>query len=259
VVGASEGEESEDQSSYATETEWDELSSEKMSPNSHVRETTPARPPNGNRIYSMIREILVPAKTIGYVYIIDVASRKGVFKVGYTTKTEKRYDAIEKKCGIKVAEMHIRGPTRHFKVLEKLVHADLKDYRCKFECRCSQAHREWFEVDVEVAKRAVNRWTAFVEMEPWSPDPELTTFWKWRFHELSQRERKWGATLASRNMHLDRFISPLYVDYWPFLLWYVFHERRSVLRFVFLTLPSVVLWYRVSIYILWNILGWIYF
>ncbi|KAK4102196.1 hypothetical protein N658DRAFT_523336 [Parathielavia hyrcaniae] len=71
----------------------------------------------------------------------------------------------------------VRGA--HYKLVERLVHEELRDRRRLFLCSCGKRHREIFAVaDPDLARRAVRRWIRFCEKEPWryaDNNPAATT------------------------------------------------------------------------------------
>jgi T5orf172 domain-containing protein len=98
-----------------------------------------------------------------------VARRPAAYiKIGYTGKLLQRMDSIEEQCGY-VPELQFSVPTRHYLLVEGLVHLELDGTRRRetVPCpKCQVRHIEWFEVDAAVARRKVEAWRDWVGREP---------------------------------------------------------------------------------------------
>ena len=114
-----------------------------------------------------------PNETLpGYLYVYWNQASFGTMKIGYTTKDVRvRLDEWEADCQHIAQELY-RSP---FKVnnaarLERLVHADLNDFRV-FEtlCRsCQTCHIEWFkDVKFETVLEKIEFWTNWMMKRPY--------------------------------------------------------------------------------------------
>ncbi|KAF7560886.1 hypothetical protein G7046_g3274 [Stylonectria norvegica] len=101
----------------------------------------------------------------GIVYILT-SSQLGLVKIGWTEKENvwKRYSGTPCKLQdtaklVAVSRGHFFGARR----VEALVHRDLQKQRRPFQCsHCPTRHREWFEVEVDVAIKSFETWSRFV-------------------------------------------------------------------------------------------------
>lgn len=100
-----------------------------------------------------------------------VARRPAAYvKIGYTGDLDQRMDNFAKKCGY-APQLQFSVPTRHYLLVEGLVHLELDGARRRetvpcpsYDCR--KRHIEWFEVDAAVARRKVEAWRDWVAREP---------------------------------------------------------------------------------------------
>lgn len=113
-------------------------------------------------------------KREGHIYIYWHPGNFGRVKIGYTKDIEQRLRDWEKQCK-KTLYIHFpkeeeRGrPVQHIARVEKLVHAELKDYRRQeVQCPgCARRHIEWFELDKNVAVDVVKKWTTWMTKMPY--------------------------------------------------------------------------------------------
>jgi hypothetical protein len=108
----------------------------------------------------------------GYLYVYWNRATFGVSKIGCTTRdVDTRIKEWEDGCG-HIAEEQYRSPVpvRNVARAEKLIHADLKDYRV-FEPACYgclKSHNEWFrDVDFEIILGRIEFWTQWISKEPY--------------------------------------------------------------------------------------------
>ncbi|KAK4116988.1 hypothetical protein N656DRAFT_772991 [Canariomyces notabilis] len=156
---------------------------------------------------SIIKLIKEPARldhAKGRVYVLS-AVRNGtkLIKIGYTTQ-----DNVEERIRQIKANCQARGDDEGFtfsdqspytipvnsksycKRIERLVHAELRNHRCKFLCRCGKYHREYFAVDEAVASGIVARWVRFLEQKPYAEEPsnaQLLAEWDGRLAWFKQK------------------------------------------------------------------------
>ena len=114
-------------------------------------------------------------QTEGYIYIYNFPGNFGHVKIGVTSKSpEERLQCWQKQCG-HVPELLFPKteddlvPMPHVYRVEKLVHAQLRNYRKKeLQCRkCRKSHVEWFESSVPEAIAAARRWSIWIREKPY--------------------------------------------------------------------------------------------
>jgi hypothetical protein len=118
----------------------------------------------------------------GYIYIFWKAGQFGKVKIGRTKNLDVRLKGWQK-CD----PSHTYHKTTseegdpimvpHVHRVEALIHIELKEFRRKQKCNvCKGApeHDEWFEVDVEHAKRVLQKWQSWILQEPYAPDGKWT-------------------------------------------------------------------------------------
>ena len=105
----------------------------------------------------------------GYLYVYWNQATFGVSKIGYSGDVTGRLRRWESKCK-HIAEEQYRSPieVRNVRRLERLVHAELKDYRVEEECcrGCFRNHQEWFKgVDFKIILKSIEFWTKWLMKE----------------------------------------------------------------------------------------------
>ena len=106
----------------------------------------------------------------GYLYVYWNKATFGVYKIGYTTlDVSTRLRRWEAQCKHTAQEQY-RSPfkVRNVKRLERLVHAELKEYRVEEHgCHgCSKNHKEWFKgVDFKIIRESIAFWTKWIIKE----------------------------------------------------------------------------------------------
>jgi hypothetical protein len=87
----------------------------------------------------------------------------------------------------------------HVKRVEMLVHAELRDVRYKeVGCKgpkCGRTHKEWFEVDVEHAKKVVGKWSDWVIGKP--------------YEEPKRGRKKWVLKGSVVEEEIEKLVEPL--------------------------------------------------
>ncbi|KAE9375027.1 hypothetical protein N431DRAFT_336838 [Stipitochalara longipes BDJ] len=148
----------------------------------------PIKPKWPVQIDELIRnEISADVVQEGHVYIFkapEYFQEKGkpaLLKIGQSTDVEKRRKTLKKLCKIKDltrVEDYEAVPLRMYEKIEKLVHAELSNYRRLFYCEeCRTLHQEWFEVSEDMALRTVQRWRRFIRQEPYNENGKLKDYW----------------------------------------------------------------------------------
>ncbi|KAK8111973.1 uncharacterized protein PG998_008430 [Apiospora kogelbergensis] len=148
---------------------------------------------------------------------------KTIWKVGFTKgPTVKRQKAISNAC-----QPHsIRGqydpghvPIRLCARAERLTHAELAWHKYHFVCTCKvESHREYFDVDPELALEAIHRWRTFCMREPYTAKGKLQPFWEDRLRDMDRRQslRADVLDMAERRRQWDRFVHATLLD----AVWY---------------------------------------
>ncbi|KAK2041360.1 DUF1766-domain-containing protein [Colletotrichum somersetense] len=60
---------------------------------------------------------------------------------------------------------------------ERLIHAELGNYRYRRRCACGTKHREYFEVGEDVAVEVFKRWRDFCKKKPWDDGGTIRAVW----------------------------------------------------------------------------------
>ncbi|KAJ9635856.1 hypothetical protein H2199_008209 [Coniosporium tulheliwenetii] len=135
-------------------------------------------------IRTMARKPILGSKAadktaLGYVYIYRDPERPNLHKIGYTNKEiSERQRWIQAKCSITLESIpHGLIPVRNAERAEKLVHAELRNFRRVFTCKCGTKHREWYEVTEKEALRVVRRWDSFLRQVPYDDNGRLIGLW----------------------------------------------------------------------------------
>ncbi|KAF6825847.1 hypothetical protein CPLU01_10044 [Colletotrichum plurivorum] len=124
----------------------------------------------------------------GNIYIfVTVPKGDGdvrLMKVGITGgEAGRRGSAIKGKCRHTEMREHPRAAARVipcYAVAEKLIHAELENFRHHWLCKCNVRHREYFNVSDEVVLEVYSRWRDFCARKPWDKDGNLLPEWKER-------------------------------------------------------------------------------
>ncbi|KAA8647046.1 GIY-YIG nuclease family protein [Aspergillus tanneri] len=110
----------------------------------------------------------------GFIYIYWCPGHFGRVKIGYTGDVNVRLNQWERQCGkrlyVHFPREDTKEPLRHIFRVEKLIHAELRDYR-KMEPKCpmcSMTHFEWFELDsVDIAVDVAKKWIDWMRQKPY--------------------------------------------------------------------------------------------
>ncbi|KAL2828611.1 meiotically up-regulated gene 113-domain-containing protein [Aspergillus pseudoustus] len=140
----------------------------------------PAIKPPGTSVSRQLEDVLVLPLTqadvdhSGHIYIYQWKGKFGYHKIGYTTDLTARLHSWEKQCGRELTsdfprsdEDHIPFP--HIRRVEKLIHTELGPFRRKeISCPgCSKSHKEWFDIDQDLAMRVVRKWISWIRESPY--------------------------------------------------------------------------------------------
>lgn len=153
--------------------------------------------------YSVIREQLIaPLKAVdrkeGYLYIYEVEGNKGFVKTGYTTRTiAERHEEWCFDCNRQPDPLYPVLPFNAVRIpnarrVEALCHRELRHRRVIIYCYgCLKTHEEWFQVSATEAIAVVEKWSAWMQKEPYQAD-----------HSLKEKE-------ASQAANMDQYMKDL--------------------------------------------------
>ena len=103
-----------------------------------------------------------PQPPQGYIYGLTDTEHPGYIKIGFSeTSVDHRVQAMEQNCKRKLT-VAIEERVIHPKLVEDLIHLELKSSQHLGYCECKTVHREWFKVDKARAKRVTERWCNFM-------------------------------------------------------------------------------------------------
>ncbi len=130
--------------------------------------------------------------------ILSCTSSNGYSKIGYSGNIEQRLSEWKRKCHYEPIKTFKGERIPNGKVVERLVQTELENYRrIEIACsgggsNCSANHKEWFEINYQLAFEAVTRWTRWMQKkEPYEVAED-------RESELILR-KSWTNYIASNN------------------------------------------------------------
>ena len=135
-----------------------------------------ARLPVDTVLYKLATRSLTPQNYLeGYIYVYQVDTNPGFYKIGRTAKrSNERIKAQERRCKYTAEvvfppDMNKAIPIPHASRVEKLIHAELKDYRHEqVECKCGVGrHLEWFKTSEAHIKAVIQKWTSWINTSPY--------------------------------------------------------------------------------------------
>jgi hypothetical protein len=126
----------------------------------------------------------------GHVYILRDPEEPNFIKIGSSEHPPDRMKELVAKCGFKPFMETFESEFLDIAVAQKaegLAQKELKSFRRRFVCRCGEKHREFFKVDFEVAKTAVKRWIAIMELGVYLADHTMDDRWLLRINKHIQK------------------------------------------------------------------------
>jgi hypothetical protein len=138
-----------------------------------------------------LRKPLSPMDFLGgSIYVLARPGTPRVIKIGSTSKdVQRRLKEYAAMCGFepKLISQHFVGNRLR---TEKLVFTSLTEQRrreltCNAGKGCKSYHREWFEIDDNLARLTIQRWTAWMDLKPYHDDC-LDVFWEIKLFEAEQ-------------------------------------------------------------------------
>lgn len=124
---------------------------------------------------------------LGVIYILREIEAPHHIKIGST-----RFDRVSqrtkeiKRCGRKFEIIDTSEPIQYYTRTEKLIQKDMAHHQQLFRCgNHHRNHTEWFDVNIETARRHVQRWVTFMnQQQPYNSSGYLTELWR---HLLAKR------------------------------------------------------------------------
>ncbi|KAK0653676.1 hypothetical protein DIS24_g5866 [Lasiodiplodia hormozganensis] len=158
-----------------------------------------------------LREWLRGKRIPGRVYVLHSPSRPDLVKIGMATSPARRARQLRKDCNLSdlvVAHKSVKidRPDR----VEALAHRQLapfmQEIRCDHGGGPTQVHKEWFRCSVEMVKRVVDAWAAWMKKDPYKRTT-LRPQWKNRLEELkgsSEEEVKFAEIFARHKEWMEQ-------------------------------------------------------
>jgi hypothetical protein len=159
----------------------------------------------------------------GYVYIYTSERCAGHVKIGVTSTTPQgRVDQWEQKCHlfktrlISDPESH---PFLHCELVEKLIKAELNNYRRKYACPICRndsgdpvQHGEWYEISKEEGLEIVRKWRSWlVDLKPYSEDGVMQPRWSEKYKAFLEKTAlvPTNTDPVGENKWVDAWVQPL--------------------------------------------------
>lgn len=125
----------------------------------------------------------------GFIYIFARPGTPSVIKIGNARNVPNRLREYAKRCHFD-PDLISQHFVHHCLRTEKLVYTSVMEHRrqeliCNAGKGCSSHHLEWFEIDSKVALSTVERWTAWMNLNPYNSD-RLDAFWEINLFEAEQ-------------------------------------------------------------------------
>lgn len=138
--------------------------------------------PNPKECHSQVekvvtRDLAKTHKIEGYVYLYEVEGNRGLVKVGYTKKLEKRHKDWAFDCNRETRLLYPLPEDGLVKVpnaprVEALCHSELDYCRIRVYCEaCLKEHIEWFEISPEECIQVVKKWSRWMRSDPFESSP----------------------------------------------------------------------------------------
>jgi hypothetical protein len=114
----------------------------------------------------------------GFIYIFWDKEHFGRLKIGRTNDLKRRLQDWDRKC----KRTHSYHPNSgnsiaimpHVHRVERLIHAELKEFREKRMCEgCGKTHIEWFHIEEAHAVKVARKWQEWIMQKPYVFDQEV--------------------------------------------------------------------------------------
>ena len=197
-----------------------------------------------HQTFDIMRSALTDKKEsdFGYIYMLSMAERPRFVKIGRTKRPiAKRMKNINR-CipyTLKALNNDDFCPVANHTRVEKLIHAELYNYRRKFPCRCGQnshdgdandgmvQHGEWFEIDMNRATKTVARWRSWMNTKPYC-NGTLRNQQELRINYYDREPLRMKVTRRSEaeDWHWNQFMRcPTWRFWWLQVQAWIFDER----------------------------------
>ena len=146
----------------------------------------------------------------GSLYVYWNQANFGVYKIGYTTVDVRiRLRYWQTQCKHTAQQLH-RVEVPNVRRLERLVHAELKDYRVREECcrGCNKGHIEWFNVDYKLIEKSIAFWAEWIRKRPYENVKGSFRLKEDARKELPQLCTKLSVVIAKESKEKSTTISP---------------------------------------------------
>ncbi|KAF2184919.1 hypothetical protein K469DRAFT_708700 [Zopfia rhizophila CBS 207.26] len=179
-------------------------------PNTNANKSSSRSPKEVDEsIRDIVQERIRPAE--GYIYVLKAPKsfdRQGpLVRIGVAKNVANRIKDLERTCGFQdLVEcenpMRMPLPFRMYQKAEKLIHAELHNFRQPLLCKGAHApqeninHKKWFAVSEHVAVSTVQRWQRFIEQEP--------------YDDIGMLKRHWSVMMSTANDHLSEAHEEIY-------------------------------------------------
>jgi hypothetical protein len=126
----------------------------------------------------------------GSIYIFARSGTPSMIRIGATTRNVlHRLQEWSRSCHFD-PNLISRHSVCHYLRAEKIIHYSLMEYRrhelsCNAGKGCNMSHREWFEIDSKHAILTVERWTRWMNLNPYVSN-RLDAFWQINLFEAEQ-------------------------------------------------------------------------
>jgi hypothetical protein len=143
-----------------------------------------------------------------------------LLKIGFAEDVRRRIDELEKAYGVDLEDVECGDAairkgvkmTPYYRKLEKLVHAELYNFRYKRPGKTLSpaGTTEWFLVDTQEAIRVLHRWREFLRQDPYDESGQLKKEWKARLKGFDNALYPIGEKIDDhdkRNKRWDKFVN----------------------------------------------------
>ena len=108
----------------------------------------------------------------GFIYIFWDKEHFGRLKIGHTNDLKRRLKDWDRQCNREHSYHPNGGTTRvtmpHVLRVERLIHAELKNFREKRMCEgCGKTHIEWFQIEETHAVKVARKWQEWIMRKPY--------------------------------------------------------------------------------------------
>ena len=145
------------------------------------------------KVIKHLKKPLANEKELAHVYIVQDPERPKYIKIGSAHFPADRFRQIEKKCRFKKLTSVFRSkflPQALAMKVEELVHQELGYFRRRFLCgACKERHREYFEIESEIAERVIERWISLLEEGGYGDDGILMESWRLKLNRFPVQNR----------------------------------------------------------------------